>query len=80
MEANWISILEQEPKDVSGRGTYYLVTVKCGTWDRKCTTVMKWCEETVDEEINKSWEWEGRIKSEEWEVTHWSKFPRPAED
>ena len=45
MEANWISILEQEPKDLSGRGTYYLVSVRCNTWNRKVTMVMKWREE-----------------------------------
>lgn len=80
MEANWISILEQEPKDLSGRGTYYLVSVRYNTWNRKVTMVMKWREETVDGEIIKRWEWEGRAKREELEVTHWSGLPRPAED
>lgn len=78
MEENWTNILEQEPMDLSGHGSYYLVTVRCDTWDRKITMVMKWCEDTVDGKITKRWEWEGKIKSEKLEVTHWSKFPLPA--
>lgn len=80
MEGNWINILEQEPKDLSGHGSYYLVTVGCDTWDRKITMVMKWCERIVDGEITKRWEWEGKVKNEALKVTYWSKFPLPAAD
>lgn len=80
METDWISILEEEPKDLSGHGSYYLVTVRCDTWDRKVTMVMKWCEDTVDGKVTKRWEWEGKNKDEALEVTHWSKFPLPAAD
>lgn len=80
MEVNWINILEEEPKDLSGHGSYYLVTVRCNTWDRKVTTVMKWCEVIVDGKITKKWEFEGRVKNEALEVTPWSKFPLPAAD
>lgn len=80
MDTNWISILEQEPKDISGRGTYYIVTVECNAWNQKITMIMKWREEIIYGEIKKRWEWEGATKPEEWKVTHWSKFPRPAED
>jgi hypothetical protein len=80
MESRWIRISDQEPRDLSGHGSYYLVTVRCDTWDRNITMVMKWCEQIIDGEIRKRWEWEGKTKDEDLEVTHWSKFPLPAVD
>lgn len=62
METNWVNILEQEPRDLSGHGSYYLVTCRCDTWDRKITLVMKWCEDIIDGKIKRDGNLMGRLR------------------
>jgi hypothetical protein len=75
----WININEKLPKDNNtDGGTDYLVTVKCDTWKSPKTMVMEWEETEIRGKQVQRWKWNNRIKINEWVVTHWMEFPKPA--
>ena len=72
----WIDVNKQLPPDNDWREEY-LVTVLCG--NVTTTLCMDWECETVRKKKVKRWKWKDRLVIYNWKVTHWMKFPKPAD-